>query len=211
MCDGGVMATQEISQSSIGGSIPTPSLQFVQKIKYVEAYELVKFFHYLGDKRFIGQHCYGLFIDNKLQGAVVYSPLSVPNSAKSAFGLPMGNHPEYLEMSRLVLNPTLNGKNYGSYLIAQSLRELKKLHIKAVISYADSSRHKGAVYQAANFSYHGLTAPKKDFIFADGTKHSRGKTKGFEGQWVARSRKHRYLYKIDKSVRCVWPQEPYPK
>jgi hypothetical protein len=146
-----------------------------------------------------------------LQGAVVYSPLSVPNSATSAFGLPRGNYPEFLEMSRLVLNPAINGKNYGSILISQSLRELKKINIKAVISYADSSRHKGAVYQAANFTYHGLSPQKNDFIFADGRKLSRGKSKGFEGKWIPRSRKHRYLYKIDKSVRCIWPQESYPK
>ena len=211
MCGDGVMATQATLQLSVSGSIPTSPLQFVQKIKYTEAYSLVKSFHYLGDKRFIGQYCYGLYIENELQGAVVYSPLSVPNSATSAFGLPRGHYPEFLEMSRLVLNPNLNGKNYGSFLIAQSLRELKKLKIKAVISYADSSRHKGAVYQAANFSYHGLSPQKNDFIFADGRKLTRGKSKGLEGKWIPRSRKHRYLYKIDKSVICIWPNEPFPK
>jgi hypothetical protein len=167
--------------------------------------------HYLGDKRFIGQYCFGLYIESELQGAVVYSPLSVPNSATSAFGLPRGNYPEFLEMSRLVLNPALNGANYGSMLIARSLKLLKRSGIKAVISYADSSRHVGAVYQAANFTYHGLTPQKNDFFFADGRKLSRGKSKGFEGKWVPRTRKHRYLYKLDNSVECIWQQETYPK
>jgi len=114
-------------------------------------------------------------------------------------------------MSRLVLSSHLNGANYGSYLIARSLRELKKLNIKAVISYADSSRHIGAVYQAANFTYHGLSPQKNDFILSNGTKLSRGKVKGLEGQWMPRSRKHRYLYLLDKKIVCIWQQEAYPK
>lgn len=210
-CDDGVMATQMTFQLSDSGSIPTSSLQNVQRIKYREAYNLVASFHYLGPKRFIGQYCFGLYIENELQGAVVYSPLSVPNSATSAFGLPRGSYPQFLEMSRLVLNPHLNGANYGSFLIARSLRELKKLKIQAVISYADSARHVGAVYQAANFTYHGLSPQKNDFIFADGRKLTRGKCKGFEGKWVPRSRKHRYLYLLDKKIECIWKQEQYPK
>lgn len=210
-CDDGVMATQMAFQLSVGGSIPTSSLHYIQPIKYREAYELVSQHHYLGNKRFIGQYCFGLYIESELQGAIVYSPLSVPNSATSAFGLPRGNYPEFVEMSRLVLNPALNGANYGSMLIARSLKLLKKLGIKAVISYADSSRHVGAVYQASNFTYHGLTPQKNDFFFADGRKLTRGKSKGFEGKWVPRTRKHRYLYKLDNSVECIWEQEAYPK
>ena len=205
------METQLAFQLVEGGSIPTSPLQFVERIKYKEAYDLVSKFHYLGAKRFIGQYCFGLYINGELQGAVVYSPLSVPNSATSAFGLPRGNYPEFVEMSRLVLSPELNGKNYGSFLISRSLRFLKKLGIKAVISYADSSRHIGAVYQASNFDYFGLSPQKNDFYFADGRKLSRGKLKGFEGKWVPRSRKHRYLFLFDKNIKVIWQKEPYPK
>jgi hypothetical protein len=141
----------------------------------------------------------------------VYAPLSVPNSAQSAFGLPRGNYKDLLEMSRLVLKPELNGKNYGSQLVGYSLRSLKKLKIRAVISYADSSRHIGAIYQACNFGYYGLTPQKNDFFFADGRKLTRGKSKGFEGKWVPRSRKHRYVYLFDKTLSIVWPQEHYLK
>jgi len=188
----------------------TSDLSF-QEITYRDAYKLVSQFHYLGKKRFIGQFCFGIFKGIKLVGAVIYSPLSVPNSATSSFGLPRGNYSEFLEMSRLVLEPNLNGKNTGSKFIAYSLRELKKKGIKAVISYADSSRHCGAIYQAANFEYYGLSPQKNDFIFADGRKLTRGKSKGFEGEWVERSRKHRYLYRIDKKIQCVLQKESYPK
>jgi GNAT superfamily N-acetyltransferase len=183
----------------------------VEPITYNNAYELVNAFHYLGSKRFMGQHAFGLIQDLKVIGAVVYSPLSVPNSATSAFGLPRGNYPDLLEMSRLVLEPELNGKNYGSMLVGRSLRMLKQRGIRAVISYADSSRHNGAVYQACNFGYYGLTAAKADFYLLDGTQVTRGKVKGLEGQWLPRTRKHRYLYLLDKRLKPIWEQEPYPK
>ncbi len=96
-------------------------------------------------------------------------------------------------------------------MIGYSLRALKKKNIRAVITYADSSRHYGAIYQACNFTYHGLTPQKNDFFFSDGRKLTRGKSKGFEGKWVPRSRKHRYLYIFDKNLKSIWPQENYPK
>jgi len=188
-----------------------PSMLKVEPISYNHAYELVNAFHYLGSKRFIGQHAFGLIRDIQVIGAVVYSPLSVPNSATSAFGFERGNYPDLLEMSRLVLEPELNGKNYGSMLVGRSLRILKQRGIRAVISYADSSRHVGSIYQACNFGYYGLTPQKSDFYFADGTKLSRGKSKGFTGQWQPRSRKHRYLYLLDKKLVPIWEKQPYPK
>jgi len=183
----------------------------IEPISYNHAYELVNAFHYLGAKRFIGQHCFGLINGIQVIGAVVYSPLIVPNSAMSAFGLPRGNYPDLLEMSRLVLEPNLNGKNYGSMLVGRSLRLLKQRKIRAVISYADSSRHIGAIYQACNFGYYGLTTQKSDFYLSDGRKLSRGPTKGLEGSWEPRSQKHRYLYLIDRNLKALWEQQPYPK
>ena len=206
----GVMETQLAFQLEVGGSIPTSPLQILP-ISYSVAYGLVCKFHYLGKVRFIGQHCFGLYDEGELVGAVVYSPLSVPNSATSAFGLPRGNYPEFVEMSRLVLNPKYNGKNYGSMLVARSLKFLKQKYVKAVISYADSSRHIGAIYQAANFGYYGLTAQKTDYQMPDGSFKQRGKTKGMGGTWVPRTRKHRYIYVIDKSTKVIWTKEPYPK
>ncbi len=183
----------------------------VEPISYNHAYELVNAYHYLGPKHFIGQYAFGLIQDIQVLGAVVYSPLSVPNSATSAFGLPRGNYPDLLEMSRLVLEPDLNGKNYGSMLVGRSLKLLKQQGIKAVISYADSDRHIGAIYQACNFGYYGLSPQRSDFYFDDGRKLSRGKSKGLVGKWLPRSRKHRYIYLLDKNLIPIWKQEPYPK
>jgi len=211
ICGDGVRATQETFLFSDGGANPTSPLQTCSEITYSAAYELVSRHHYLGTTRFIGQYCFGLIEGWEVIGAVVYSPLSVPNSALSAFGLPRGSYPDLLEMSRMVLRPDLNGTNAGSKLIGYSLRALKKKNIRAVITYADSSRHYGAIYQACNFTYHGLTPQKNDFFFSDGRKLTRGKSKGFEGKWVPRSRKHRYLYIFDKNLKSIWPQEQFPK
>jgi GNAT superfamily N-acetyltransferase len=183
----------------------------VEPISYNHAYELVNAYHYLGPKQFIGQYAFGLIQDIQVIGAVVYSPLSVPNSATSAFGFPRGHYPDLLEMSRLVLEPELNGKNYGSILVGRSLRLLKQQGIRAVISYADSDRHIGGIYQACNFGYYGLSPQKSDFYFDNGRKLSRGKSKGLEGQWLPRSRKHRYIYLLDKTLKPIWEQLPYPK
>jgi predicted N-acetyltransferase YhbS len=205
------MQTQLAFQLTDGSANLTPSLNIYSPISYAEAYKLVSAYHYLGRKRFIGQYCFGIIKDYQIIGAIIYSPLSVPNSAQSAFGFPRGSYPDLLEMSRLVLEPALNGKNVGSSFIAYSLKELKKKKIRAVISYADSDRHVGAVYQAANFGYYGLSPQKNDFIFSNGKKLTRGKSKGFVGEWIPRSRKHRYVYLIDKSLKIIWPKEKYPK
>ena len=224
------MTTQKTLQFSEGGLIPTSPLHlfdvkipdinsskwFIKETNLITARKLVWAYHYLGEVKFIGNRVFGLFAEENDEGAMcvgvaVYGPLSVPNSAQSAFGLPRGNYPDLLELHRLVLMPEWNGKNAGSYLIGRSLRMLKKLGIKAVISYADTDHHLGSIYQACNFTYHGLTPQKSDFFFADGTKLNRGKSKGMNGKWVLRSRKHRYLYLFDKSLDVIWPQEAYPK
>ena len=78
--------------------------------------------------------------------------------------------------------------------------------VKAIISYADSDYHSGTIYRACNFEYAGLTDAKKDFYYSDGTKHSRGKVKGSEGEWKERSRKHRYVMVFDKTLDLLWKQ-----
>jgi hypothetical protein len=54
-----------------------------------------------------------------------------------------------------------------------------------------------------------LSTPKKDFYFADGTKHSRGSVKGVDGEWKDRTRKHRYLMVFDKKLEVLWNEESY--
>jgi hypothetical protein len=80
-----------------------------------------------------------------------------------------------------------------------------------VVFLATLTRHHGIIYRACNFKYYSLTDSKKDFYYADGTKHSRGSVKGADGEWRDRSRKHRYLMVFDKDLkkRLTWKEEKW--
>ena len=96
--------------------------------------------------------------------------------------------------------------------MSRTIKALRKeTNVRAILAYADSDFHNGTIYRACNFTYYGLTKPKKDFWIAqaDGSfiKHSRGKTKGVAGEWRPRSRKHRYLMVFDKTLNIRWKAE----
>ena len=96
------------------------------------------------------------------------------------------------------------------WFVARCIKQLRKdAEVRAIISYADSNHHTGTIYRACNFKYYGLTDARKDFYFADGTKHSRGSVKGKEGEWKDRSRKHRYVMIFDKNLKCLWEEQKY--
>jgi hypothetical protein len=102
-----------------------------------------------------------------------------------------------MELTRLALSDELP-KNSESRVIAISLRLLRKLRpsLRGIITYADTAYgHTGIIYQASNFKYQGLTAPKTD-LFIGGKPV--GKLKGvkyseLKGEWRPRSRKHLYI------------------
>jgi hypothetical protein len=71
------------------------------------------------------------------------------------------------------------------------------------------------IYRACNFKYYGLTEKRSDFWIKqpDGSfiKHSRGKTKGVDGEWRERSRKHRFLLVYDRNLTVLWKEVDYKK
>lgn len=119
-------------------------------------------------------------------------------------------------------------------LVGRSLKMLPKG--KIIVSFADTKQdHKGIVYQAANFSYHGLSAKRTDWK-VKGKEHLHGQTIADEFRGVKnraqamrdkygddfylapRPRKHRYIFitgsksqkkKITKAIK--YKQEAYPK
>ena len=182
-----------------------------------EAAELLLRFHYLKDisKGFKSGYNYGLYKNNEfsplniggLLGVCIFTGLPVPEIAKGAFGLQRNEQQGLFELSRLCIHPDTQSVEYNitSWFVSRAIRQLRKdTEVKAIISYADSDFHNGTIYRACNFKYCGLTDPKKDFYFADGTKHSRGKIKGAEGEWKERSRKHRYVMMFDKNLKLLW-------
>jgi hypothetical protein len=197
---------------------------YIDKVSKEEVKDLLYTYHYLKDesKDFKSGFNYGLYrntftdvlrIGNCL-GACIFTGLPVPEIAKGAFGLNRNEQQGLFELSRLCIEPGTQSREYNitSWFVSRAIRQLRKdTEVKAILSYADSNHHSGTIYRACNFKYYGLTDRKKDFYYSDGTKHSRGKVKGSEGEWKERSRKHRYLMVFDKQLqkRLTWKEESW--
>jgi len=193
---------------------------FIDKVGKNEIKDLLYTYHYLKDesKDFKSGFNYGLYkkpdwecplrIGGSL-GACIFTGLPVPEIAKGAFGLERNQQEGLFELSRLCIHPDIQKQEYNitSWFVSRCIKRLRKdVNVRAILSYADSNHHSGVIYRACNFTYYGLTDRKKDFYYADGTKHSRGPIKGSEGEWRDRSRKHRYLMVFDKELkkRLTW-------
>ena len=189
----------------------------IDRVTKSESAELLLRFHYLKDisKTFKSGYNYGLYKNNNfcplniggIQGVCIFTGLPVPEIAKGAFGLERYEQQGLFELSRLCIHPSTQQSEYNitSWFVSKAIRRLRKeTNVRGIISYADSDHHAGTIYRACNFQYCGLSEPKKDFYFADGTKHSRGSVKGYEGEWRERSRKHRYVMVFDKKLDLLW-------
>lgn len=190
---------------------------YIDRISKKDAEELLLTYHYLKDfsKGYKSGYNYGLFKKNDFSplniggpvGVCIFTGLPVPEIAKGAFGLERNEQEGLFELSRLCIHPRTQQEEYNitSWFVSRCIKRFRKdTEVKAIISYADSDFHDGTIYRACNFQYCGLTDAKKDFYFADGTKHSRGKVKGAEGEWRERSRKHRYVMMYDKNLQLLW-------
>jgi hypothetical protein len=197
---------------------------FIDKVGKKEVKELLYTHHYLKDesKDFKSGYNYSLYRKSFTDilnlggslGVCIFSTLPVPEIAVGAFGLERNQQKGIYELSRLCIHPDIQKEEYNitSWFLSRCIRRFKKdANVSAILSYADSTRHNGIIYRACNFKYYGLTDPKKDFYYADGTKHSRGSVKGVEGEWKDRSRKHRYLMVFDKELekKLTWKEEKW--
>jgi hypothetical protein len=194
---------------------------YIDRVTKSQSAELLLKYHYLKDisKGFKSGYNYGLYKNNDfsplniggIQGVCIFTGLPVPEIAKGAFGLERHEQHGLFELSRLCIHPDTQQREYNitSWFVSKAIKRLRKdTEVKAIISYADSDYHHGTIYRACNFRYCGLSEPKKDFYFADGTKHSRGSVKGCDGEWKDRSRKHRYVIVFDKKLKLLWDGDP---
>jgi hypothetical protein len=192
---------------------------YIDRVGKEEIKELLYTHHYLKDesKDFKSGFNYGLYRNSFTDilniggclGSCIFTGLPVPEIAVGAFGLERNQQEGIYELSRLCIHPDLQKEEYNitSWFVSRCIRRFRKdARVRCILSYADANHHTGVIYRACNFTYYGLTAPKKDFYYADGTKHSRGSIKGKEGEWRERSRKHRYLMIFDKELedRLKW-------
>jgi hypothetical protein len=197
---------------------------FIDRVGKEEIKNLLYTYHYLKDesKDFKSGYNYGLFSSSSTDilhvggclACCVFTKIPVPEIAVGAFGLERHEQEGLYELSRLCVHPDLQKTEYNitSWFVSRCIKRFRKdARVRCILSYADSNHHSGVIYRACNFSYYGLTDSKKDFYYADGTKHSRGSVKGLEGEWRDRSRKHRYLMVFDKNLkkRLTWKEEKW--
>jgi hypothetical protein len=197
---------------------------YIDRVGKEEVKDLLYTYHYLKDesKDFKSGWNYGLFRSSTTDvlrvggclGACIFTGLPVPEIAVGAFGLQRNDQEGLYELSRLCIHPDIQKTEYNitSWFVSRCIKRFRKdANVRAILSYADSSRHNGVIYRACNFKYYGLTDAKKDFYYADGTKHSRGSVKGISGEWRDRPRKHRYLMVFEEELkkRLTWKEEKW--
>ena len=183
----------------------------IMEITKETAFDFVRMYHYLGNKDFLGYHNYGLYHGTMLCGVATYATPAGVSTLKGWFGLDNGCR-DVLELTRLCMLPILNGTNATSFLLSNSMRALHRSYgVRAVISLADASKHVGSIYQVCGFKYYGLTDSKTDFYSVDGTRNKWGTNKSQDGVWLPRTRKHRYAFIMDKSLKCLYKEQERPK
>lgn len=201
----------------------------VKPIAAKDTYDLLLNVHYAGRIPSIS-FAFGLFVGGELEGVVTYGTPAAAPVRKGLLGPDLSSR--VLELNRLCLRG--NHRNDASFLVARSLRLLPQG--RAVLSFADMEQgHTGAVYQAANFLYCGMSAKRTDWKI-EGLEHLHNQTivDMFKGETdragaararfgdafklVQRPRKHRYVYltggkreRREMLAALRYPVENYPK
>ena len=94
--------------------------KIIQPISNKECYDWVLKKHYAHRKPRM-QFCFGLFIDNKLEGVITFGLPATPFVARGLCG--KEHETEVLELSRLVINSNVP-KNSASFLVASFIYPL---------------------------------------------------------------------------------------
>lgn len=175
------------------GSQPISPLQLeVRRIRNkATARRFFREWHYLRDQDFVSQIMYGAYFNAQIEGAIVFGPPSAPETCIGLLG--SDNQRGIYEIKRLAMSDRCI-KNCESRFIAIAIRLMRKwIKVRAIVTYADTAQnHEGVIYKASGFTYRGLTDVKRDFV-VNGKIKQRGKTKGVQGEWVARSQKHMFV------------------
>jgi hypothetical protein len=145
----------------LGLDIETKEFNFsdltIREINNIGAKTFLDLYHYLGKDR--GGRAFGAFDGDLLIAVIVFSPPLRQNTA-GQFGLIDG---EIRELSRLCIHPSYHKKNFASWFIK---RTLKQIDCKLVIAYADTTvGHDGGIYKASNFKLHHIVPA--DYWYVD--------------------------------------------
>lgn len=165
-------------------------MKSIKRISYSEAKPFIMNIHYARRMPCV-QFAFGLYENDELIAVITYGQPASPSLCKGIAG--EVNRKHVLELNRLVILPQYNGGNYGSYLVANTLKMLPNRTF--VVSYADWGgwHHVGYIYQATNWLYTGMTKPRTDKYSESG--HSRHYAEN-ESRRQMRTAKHRYVYLV---------------
>lgn len=162
----------------------------------------------------------GVWEHDKFIGCVLFARGNTPTLGKP-YGLDM------LEVCELVRVALTRHDAPVSKIVAMTIKLLRKQNpgLRLIVSFADPAEgHNGAIYQAMNWVYTGMSVPDKSYFYQGRWQHSREIRGGAFG--TARklanysalptkvvNGKHRYLYPLDRAMRrqIVPLAKPYPK
>jgi hypothetical protein len=144
----------------------------VAPIKSVDATAFVRRNHYSGAVAANSQLHFGVFWNNKLEGALQFGP---PIDKRKVIGLVSGTHWNgFLELNRMAFTEKLP-RNSESRAIAVAMRLIRKHypHIEWVLSFSDASQcGDGTIYRASGFVLTGIKPNRSIIKFPDGETHA---------------------------------------
>lgn len=162
----------------------------------------------------------GVWEDDKFIGCVLFARGNTPSLGKP-YGLGL------LEVCELVRVALSRHVSPVSQIIAKSIKMLKcnSPDLRLIVSFADPAEgHNGAIYQAMNWHYTGMSTPDKAYFYQGRWQHSReirggafGSSRKLSDYSHLSTRivngKYRYLYPLDRAMRKqIAPlAKPYPK
>ena len=162
---------------------------------------------------------YAMYANGEIVGMVAYT---IPRLSLAQTISDKATRDNTLELSRLYIKDSISQTipNITSEFVGWSLRQLKKIQNWYIISFADSGmNHVGAIYQATNFLYCGLTDKHTQYAWNGYGKHGGHWEKGHYYRYMIQSsQKYRYIKFIgSKSFKKHARRElrfdtlPYPK
>ncbi len=201
-----------------------PKSLHVEAVTAATVRDLITRHHYLHSMPAAARLCFGVFLENVLAGALVFTA-----GARQGHKLLSAARPqEVATLARLWLCDQLP-KNAESRVIGAALRHLRrKPDWKLLLSYADpEAGHLGIIYQATGWLYLGQSSPTSYVDLGDGQlTHPRTVYERFGSNAVGHlcrtgiparrqlvSSKHRYAYLLNPSWRWRFRvlEQPYPK
>jgi hypothetical protein len=216
-------SSQEVAvQSRPHGSIPR-SLH-VEPVPPSVVQDLIETHHYLRSMPASPRLCFGVYLLDRLVGAVVFTAGSRLGHKLLAAAKPQ----DVVTLARLYLTDDMP-KNSESRVLSVVLRYIKRhTDWKLILSYSDpAAGHVGTVYQASGWMYLGQTEPGGYVDLGDGRLHHPRsvytqygsnnvrhlRATGVPARRVPVPGKHRYVYVLDPlwAWRLRHRARPYPK